>query len=145
MKALSCFNSNRMVPPVCCGKAWLVCRTSHRWDEQEHRLKPTSVLDFTDGVVAEFVKIPAARFPNLMDQLKPEKWRMLALKRDAQQSHKSVIIVDSPIFNCTVSICALFPTLIFSFQLAGFVSAQIKNKHQQKKTIRTHSALYMHW
>lgn len=58
---------------------------------------------------------------------------MLALKRDAQQSHKSVIIVDSPIFNCTVSICALFPTLIFSFQLAGFVSAQIKKKTPTKE------------
>lgn len=111
------------------------------WKARPYR--PTSVLDFTDGLVAEWEKIPAARFQNLMIRQKAEKWRLLALEWDAQQSHKSVIIVrPTYVWLFSVHLRSLCSTHLL-FSACSLLSAQIKNR-QTKTTKRYTLRRQMH-
>lgn len=45
---------------------------------------PASVLDLTNAVVADWEEISATRLQNLEENLRPEEWRLLEQKINAQ-------------------------------------------------------------
>ena len=57
----------------------------HLWDELEHQLRarpnrPTSVLDLTNAVVAEWKQIPTAMFQHLVESLPRRVEAVIAAK-----------------------------------------------------------------